>query len=89
MILSVRLAAAQAGQTGDLRFDALEGDAIKDEAQREGGIPDARATFAGLAREKLLKRAARIVLPIERKKLKRFREDTNNWPNQKLPVGDG
>ena len=67
LILRVRLAAAQAGQTCDLRFDALEGEAIKDEAQREGGPPDARATFAGLAREKLVKMAARTVLPIEHK----------------------
>ena len=42
LILSVRIAAAQAGHTGDLRFDALEGDAIKGEAQREGGIPDSQ-----------------------------------------------
>ena len=68
-------------------FDALEGEAIKDDAQREDGPPDARATFAGLAREKLLKRAARITLPVDGKKLKRFKQDTKKLVETKLASG--
>ena len=48
-------------------LDAPEEAAIQDEAELQRGPPNARATFAGLARHVLLKRAARIELPIANK----------------------
>ena len=44
-------------------LDALEEAAIQDEAEPQRGPPNARATYAGLTRHELLKRAARIELP--------------------------
>ena len=57
-------------------LDSLEAEAIKDEAQPQGGLPDARATFSGLARGNIFMGASGIMLPIEGRKLKRFRADT-------------
>ena len=66
-------------------LDALEEAAIQDEAER--GPPNARATYAGLARHQLLKRAARIELPAASKKLKRYREDTIRLIDEKTGQG--
>ena len=68
-------------------LDALDEEARKDEAQPQRRPPDARATVSGLARENLLKRAGRIVLPVESKKLKRFREDTKRLVEAKEGSG--
>ena len=67
-----------------LQHDALDAlgdtaaneEAKPQEAKPQDGLPDARATFIGLAREQLLRKASRITLPIANKKLKRFRADT-------------
>jgi hypothetical protein len=68
-------------------FDALEEEAIKDEAQPQRGPPNARATFAGLSRHLLLKRAVRIALPLASKKLTRFRQDTKKLIGEKTARG--
>ena len=71
-------------------LNALEEAAIQDEALAAAhgqAPPDARATFAGLTREKLLKRAARIELPTASKKLKRFRRDTQKLIAEKTERG--
>ena len=66
-------------------FDALEKEAIEDEAASRSAAdaqavpPDARATFAGLARAQLLQSAAKVVLPATTKKHQRLRDDTKNW----------
>ena len=64
---------------------ALESAARNDEA--ECAPPNARATFAGLARHELLQSAAQVVLPAASKKLKRFREDTQKLIAEKTEGG--
>ena len=66
-------------------LDALESAARNDEAER--APPNARATFAGLARHELLQRAAWVVLPAASQKLKRLREDTQKLIAEKTEGG--
>ena len=70
-------------------FDALEKQAIEDEAASRSAAdaqavpPDARATFAGLARAQLLQSAAKVVLPATTKKHQRLRDDTKKLVQEK------
>ena len=70
-------------------FDALEWEAIEDEAASRSAAdaqavpPDARATFAGLARAQLLQSAAKVVLPATTKKHQRLRDDTKKLVQEK------
>ena len=66
---------------------AAQGQAPALAAAQGQAPPDARATFAGLTRHKLLKRAARIELPTASKKLKRFRRDTQKLIAEKTERG--
>ena len=76
-------------------FDALEKQAIEDEAasrsaaDAEAVPPDARATFAGLARSQLLHRAAKVVLPTITKNTDGSEMIRKNWnkTKQRMDIG--
>ena len=76
-------------------FDALEEEAIADEAASRSAAdplavpPDARATFAGLARSQLLKRAAKVVLPPATKNSNVSELMRRNWYKRKQRMDIG